>query len=315
MATKLDQLLTDLDSGDELLRIKALQWLAHELDISDAGSVVERIRKATSDASPAVRYYARLALDEIARRGGLAREVPAQQENEILELLGHDASEVRLRGVLSAYGTRSPRLFEALTDLLRREDDPWVRASLVKAVAGYRRRISLPLLMKYLDDPDGRVRANTVEALAELDNPVVTSRLAEMVDDPEHRVQSAVLTALGRGSSTSGDIRPRIESMLASEMVWLQASAVYVIQELMPGWALETLQVFLERGVRDRRLRGRVINLIDVLARRRASGRDPAAGESPPERRGPSVHDDESDETTLPTSPGAKRDKNARSDH
>lgn len=310
MATKLDQLLTDLEAGDELLQIKALQWLAHEMDIADAGGVIERIRRLTSDPSPAVRYYARLALDEIARRGGLAREVPAQEEDEILDLLAHEASEVRLRGVLSAYQTRTTRLFDALTDLLRREGDPWVRASLVKAVAGYRRKLSLPLLMKYLDDPDGRVRANTVEALAELENPVVMSRLAEMVVDPEHRVQSAVLTALGRGSTASGDIRPRIESMLVSEMIWLQASAVYVIQEVMPDWALEALEVFLERGVRDRRLRGRTANLIEVLRRRRASG-----NVAPPPRRGPSIHDDEGDPTTLPTSPGADRDKNARTDH
>ena len=298
MATKLDQLLSDLSQDDELLRIKALQWLSHEMAPDDAAAVLDRIRRLTSDGSPAVRYYARLALDEIARRGGVARDVPAQEENEILSLLGHEASEVRLRGVLSAYNTRSSRLFDALSDLLRREDDAWVRASLVKAVAGYRRKLSLPLLMKFLEDPDGRVRSNAVEVLAELDNPVVTAKLAEMVDDPEHRVQSAVLTALGRTSDV-GDIRPRIESMLTSDHVWLQASGVYVIQELMPGWALEALEVFLERGVKDRRLRGRVANLIEVLRRR-------VPGEIEPERpRAPSIHDDAQDESTLPTSPGA----------
>lgn len=305
-STKLDQLLSDLDEDDELRRIKALQWLAHEMSIADAGGVLDRIRKLTSDAAPAVRYYARLALDEIARRGGIARDVPAQAEDEILALLAHDASEVRLRGVLSAYQTRTTRLFDALTDLLRRESDPWVRASLVRALAGYRRKLSLPLLMKFLDDPDGRVRANTVEALAELDNPVVTSRLAEMVDDPEHRVQSAVLTALARGGSSAGDIRPRIESMLASEMVWLQASAVYVVQETMPDWALESLLTFLERGVRDRRLRGRVGNLVEVLERRRASG------DTAPPRRVVSLADHDSDESTVSTSPGADRGDHAR---
>lgn len=302
MTNKLSQLFLDLDSGDETRRIKALQWVAHEMDIEDAGGVLDRVRKLTSDAAPAVRYYARLALDEIARRGGAAREVPAQAEQEILELLAHDASEVRLRGVLSAYQTRTPKLFDALSDLLRREDDPWVRASLVRAVAGYQRKISLPLLMKFLSDPDGRVRANTVEALAELDNPVVAARLAEMVDDPEHRVQSAVLTALARGGSAAGDIRPRIESMLTSEMVWLQASAVYVIQEIMPDWGLETLLSFLERGVRDRRLRGRVANLVEVLERRRQSG------DTSPPRRGLSVKDVDSPEGEIPTSPGADRD-------
>ena len=310
MATKLHQLLTDLDSGDELLRVKALQWLAHEMDVHDAGSVLDKIRKLTSDASPAVRYYARLALDEIARRGGAASDVPAHEEDEILALLSHDASEVRLRGVLSAYQTRSPRLFDALTDLLRREEDPWVRASLVRAVAGYGRKISLPLLMRFLDDRDGRVRANTVEALADLENPVVTARLAEMVNDPEHRVQSAVLTALARGGTATGDIRPRIQAMLSSEMVWLQASAVYVIQETMPDWALETLLEFLERGVRDRRLRGRVGNLVEVLERRRASGNT-----APPPRRGVSKFDDAPEEKDVTTNPGAHGDDQHRTDH
>ena len=303
MATKLAQLLDDLDAGDELAKIKALQWLGYEMDPGEAPAVLERIRRLTSDAAPAVRYYARLALDEIARRGGLAREVPAQAESEILELLGHDAPEVRLRGVLSAYETRTDRLFDTLSDLLRREADPWVRASLVKAVSGYKRRLSLPLLMKFLEDPDGRVRANTVEALAELDNPMVTARLAEMVDDPEHRVQSAVLTALAKGSTTD-DIRPRLESMLSTEHIWLQASAVYVIQEVMPRWALDVLLAFAERGIRDRRLRGRVANLIEVLARRRQSGDDDTPR---PRREAPKLADEELTEHDIPTRPGAKK--------
>lgn len=304
MASKLDQLLSDLSGEDELLKIKALQWLGYEMDPAEAPTVLERIRRLTSDAAPAVRYYARLALDEIARRGGIAPETPAQGENEILTLLAHEAPEVRLRGVLSAYHTRSTPLFEALSALLRREDDPWVRASLVKAVAGYRRKLSLPLLIKYLDDADGRVRANTVEALAELDNPVVTARLAEMIDDPEHRVQSAVLTALAKGAGSEGDIRPRLESMLASDLVWLQASAVYVVQEVLPRWGLDVLLAFAERGIKDRRLRGRVANLIEVLARRRERGEEAA----PPVRTAPSFADEPAlDERDVPTRPGAKR--------
>jgi HEAT repeat protein len=300
MPTKLELLLTDLASGDETAKIKALQWLGHEMDPGDAGRVLNEIRRLTGDAAPAIRYYARLALDEIARRGGLAQDVPAREEQEILDLLGHEASEVRLRGVLSAYQIRTPGLFDALTRLLRAEADPWVRASLVKAVAGYRRRVSVPLLMKYLEDEDGRVRANTVEALAELENPVVMSKILELIDDPEHRVQSAVLTALGRGRP--GDIRPKIESMLASEMVWLQASAVYVIQETMPDWALDVLEAFANAGIRDRRLRGRVANLIEVLVRRKISG------EPPPKRNPVSLvdFDEDDDITTQPTDGGGR---------
>jgi hypothetical protein len=111
-----------------------------------------------------------------------------------------------------------------------------------------------------------------------MDNPVITSWIAEMVDDPEHRVQSAVLAALGRGMD--GNIRPRIESMLASGRIWLQASAVYVLQETMPGWAYEVLERYYLRGVEDRRLRERVRNLLAVLARR-TPGSTPVAFEEP----------------------------------
>ncbi|MBI4859561.1 MAG: HEAT repeat domain-containing protein [Candidatus Riflebacteria bacterium] len=266
MADSLDQLLVDLETGTEEKRIKALQWIGYQMDPADGARVSGVVRRLASDPSPAIRYHARLALDEIERRTGVTRPAPAQQESEILELLAHEAPEVRLRGVLSGYAIRSEPLFEKLTQLLRDERDPWVRASLVKAVASYRRKVSLPLLVKALEDPDGRVRANTVEALATLDNPVISSRIAEMVDDPEHRVQSAVLTALSRDGG--GDIRPRIETMLASGRVWLQASAVYVLQELMPPWSQELLEGFLKRGIEDRRLRTRVVNIIEVLSRR-----------------------------------------------
>jgi len=264
---KIDEHLVRLTSGTEEERVKSLQWLTYDLDPAESHRVFGVIRNLTSDESPAIRYHARLALDEISRRSGVSsRPLPAT-EDEILLMLAHDDAEVRLRGALACYDSvRSSRLFETLTALLRTEQDAWVRASLVKAVAGYRRKVSLPLLVRCLRDPDGRVRANTVEALADLDNPVVVSMIADMIDDPEHRVQSAVLIALGKGSD--GDIRPRIETMLASNRVWLQASAVYVIQEAMPVWALPVLEGFFEKNIEDRRLRERVGNLILVLRRR-----------------------------------------------
>jgi hypothetical protein len=275
MGRKLEDLIAQLEEAGEEKQIKALQWIAYEMDPADLARVLPLLRRLSGHSSPAVRFHARLALDEVERRSGVDRAPAPHDERELLAMLGDASAEVRLRGALSCYAVRSAGLFRALRDLLRREGDPWVRASLVKALAAYRRTVSLPLLMRHLSDPDGRVRANTVEALAELENPVVNSRIAEMIDDPEHRVQAAVLAALGREGK--GNIRPRVESMLASGRVWLQSSAVYVLQQVMPPWGLEVLERFQEAGIGDRRLRGRVANLVEVI-RRRDPGASASAG-------------------------------------
>jgi hypothetical protein len=291
MDDRLHKLEQDLQAGAEEKQIKALEVIAYELAPQEAEPLVPTIRRLTSDPNPALRYYSRLALDQLGLRSGREAEPLVDGEAEIATLLTAPDSDLRLRGVLSAYRVQSPLLFQTLTDVLRHESDPWVRASLVKALARYRRPVSLPLLMKFLADDDGRVRANTVEALAELENPVVLSRLAEMIDDPEHRVQSAVLAALGRAGN--GDIRPRIRSMLLSGQIWLQASAVYLIQTLSPDWGLELLEEAHSLGLADRRLRSRVENLIGVFLRR-------SAGQTlPPDP--PELPDDGSEVTCPPT--------------
>lgn len=258
--------MVELTSDVEARQIAALQHLGTDLDPTQPGALLDAIRDLTSASSPALRYHARLALDEIGQRAGRRPQSLPTDPVEIQRLLTHEAPEVRLKGVLASYYVQGDSLFAELTSLVRTEKHPWVKASLVKALAQYRRNRSIPLLVGYLNDADGRVRANTVEALGVFDNPLVLARVAEMVDDPEHRVQSAVLTLLGRDAA--GNIRPRIESMLGSGLVWLQASAVHVIQETSPPWALEVLDWILSRGIEDRRIRGRVNNLMTVLRRR-----------------------------------------------
>jgi hypothetical protein len=43
--TKLETLLSDLTAGDETAKIKALQWLGHEMDPGDGPRVLTEIRR------------------------------------------------------------------------------------------------------------------------------------------------------------------------------------------------------------------------------------------------------------------------------
>lgn len=258
----------DIHQEDEASQIRALRQCAEHLNPQVNELLLDRIRHLTAHPSPNVRYHARIALDEIRARFPKTPAPLPDSLEAIKELLDSPNPDTRLKGVMAANRTRIPELFKTLIELLRRERDPWVKASLVKAVGTYQSNVSLPLLMKFLEDADGRVRANTVESLSGWQNAVVENRVAQMVDDPEHRVQAAVLTFLGRGGRS---IQDRIQEMLDSDLVWLQASAIYVIGTLQPPWAIEILSAHYKKGIRDRRLRARVLNWIGVLERREAT--------------------------------------------
>jgi hypothetical protein len=256
----------------------------------DTSGIYGWLRRLTGHASPRVRYHARRVLADLqALQPALGPRIPATAK-EAGERLESNDPDLRLGAVLGARKLLDPELLPLLLAKLRVERDSWVRASLVKALADYRNPLVLPALVKSLGDPDGRVRANTVEALSGWENPVVESRIAQLVDDPEHRVQAAVLTFLGRGGHS---IRERVEKMLESGHVWLQSTAVYVLGTLKPPWAVELLMAFHKSGIKDRRLRERVVNWIGVLERTSEIGPDePEIPEGEDEAvRGPALPD------------------------
>lgn len=292
------------DSPDELLEldeippdedqlIQRIEGMVRDFDPArENAALYGELRALTAHDSPRVRYHARRILSDLQKLApALGPHVPTTREETEAQLSSNDP-DVRLGAVLGARKLVDPELLPPLLEKLRTERDSWVRASLVKAVADYRNRMVLPLLVKCLEDPDGRVRANTVEALAGWENPVVESRIAQMVDDPEHRVQAAVLTFLGRGGHS---IRERIEKMLASGYVWLQSTAVYVMGNLKPPWAVEILTEFQKKGIRDRRLRERVVNWIGVLGRTSTMG--------PDEPQIPQIPDETDPEETVHQAP------------
>lgn len=250
---------------DEDALIQKIEGLVRDFDPArDTAPVYAELRQLTAHGSPRVRYHARGVLSDLQKLApALGPRIPTTLAETIEQLSSNDP-DLRLGAVLGARKLVVADLLPVLLEKLRVERDSWVRASLVKAVADHKNPMVLPLLVKCLEDPDGRVRANTVEALGSWENPVVESRIAQMVDDPEHRVQAAVLTFLGRGGHS---IRERIEKMLSSGYLWLQSTAVYVLGNLKPPWAVEILSEFQKKGIKDRRLRERVVNWIGVLER------------------------------------------------
>lgn len=248
----LDKLELDLTSPDEHVRREAV------LAITEAGDpdLAGMLKKATTDPSPAVRFFARRGLDRLARQEGppktdawsraLAEAAGDRISTKNWRLLLSDPDpEKRVTHVLATLKIQDPSILPLLWERLRPETDSRVRASLVKAIGRFRKRDSFDVLALLLNDADPRVKANAIEALDELADIRLEPLLGPMLGDPDNRIRGNALKAISRFS------RPRAlagaHEMAASPDVWMRATAVWLYRELGGEQAKQALQRMLHR--------------------------------------------------------------------
>jgi HEAT repeat protein len=248
----LDKLELDLTSPDEHVRREAV------LAITEAGEpeLAELLKKATTDPSPAVRFFARRGLDKLSRLEGAPRtdawsRALAEAAGDRIStknwrlLLADPDPEKRVTHVLATLKIQDPSILPLLWERLRPETDSRVRASLVKAIGRFRKRDSFDVLALLLNDADPRVRANAIEALDELADVRLEPLLGPMLGDPDNRIRGNALKAMARFS------RPRAlagaHEMAASADVWMRSTAVWLYRELGGEQAKQALQRMLHR--------------------------------------------------------------------
>lgn len=118
----------------------------------------------------------------------------------------------------------------ALMELYDREEDPFVRATLVKVVGYLGDASHIPFLKKALEDPNSRVIANTIEALEQIGGDTSFRLIMEHVDSDSPRIKANAIAAIYRMRGLI--LKETIEEMFTAGDESMRASAIYIVGEL-----------------------------------------------------------------------------------
>jgi len=240
---RLDELVFGLGSEIEEERKLCLTWLA-QLGTPDVLPYLERF---TNDGSASVRQLARQLSRGLNERLELGKDHP--WGHDPVELLVHPTPKARLAGALLCYEKQSPELKSILVERIKAEDDPFVLASLVKALRHYPEPAVIELLSDHLLDPDPRIRSNTIESLMCYEHQRLFRRISHMLNDPDDRVRGTVLIYLAKRQPDK--IRPLLDALAKGSESWKRRAARHAFHGLC--WELPLCLNLSERAreVRD----------------------------------------------------------------
>ncbi len=270
---ELEKLMFDMRHESPSVRQDAAKKLAGRKD----PSLLPQLRALLHDDDPGVRRSAREAgralLNAVAPRAG-SPAVLGQFEEQLAQSpeTARQALERVLDVALSCGVTATA---EALTERLRVEKAPFVRAGLLSALGMVGDERAAPLLKELAKDPDARVRANAVDALELLGGAQDVSAAIACLADPDPRVRAAAIAA-----STGFQREPfvtHLRQMLASETTAERAAGLYALQavlipergELLREYLLRESQPKLYESAADalvKELAGDVVALERILA-------------------------------------------------
>ncbi|PKK90714.1 MAG: hypothetical protein CVV64_07490 [Candidatus Wallbacteria bacterium HGW-Wallbacteria-1] len=191
----LDQLLFNLESGDERMRLNALR----EIRDYDDPVTLEAVRIATRDQSRNVRKLASATFRFMkTRKGMLPKSELFHVENaiggstvsdpaELNEILVNGDRTAKIQALKSIPFNAGSMILEVLTKSLAIEKDSHVKPILATVTGMVGDSEVVPLLSSLLRDEDSRVRANAVEALCYTGDKTILSIVAPMINDSERR--------------------------------------------------------------------------------------------------------------------------------
>lgn len=175
-----------------------------------------------SDISQVVRNRAVLSLGKI----GSARVI-----GHLLSAYGkEEESSIRENIILACMKINSELTLARVSERFSGEDNPKVRANLVKNLGNARNGNSVVFFSKALKDFDGRVRANAVEALGGLKDQSLIDMIIPFLNDSNNRVRSNAALALWMIGGTAAILT--LKQMLRSSHKQMRSSAAWAIGEI-----------------------------------------------------------------------------------
>lgn len=118
----------------------------------------------------------------------------------------------------------------AIVEILAKHEEPYLKSSGVLALGRLKLVENLPIIARYIKDPDDRIRANAIEALEALGEPKVVPLIQSAVMDPSARTRANAAKALWK----YGDlwVIENVTSMLDGDNPDYHAAAAYVLGEM-----------------------------------------------------------------------------------
>ncbi len=175
---------------------------------------------------------------EAIKKLGEQKEVVATEP--LLGLIHDSVKSVRLYAVQSLGLIGENRVLTPLLNLLNSEQDAFVVATLVKAIARVGGAQLIPIIARYLKDPDARTRANTIEALEIIGDPKIIKFLIPLLQDENNRVKANTIKVLSKFGKTN--MFEKLEEMLQSDDVSIRGSAIYALSAIGGEQVIELLE-------------------------------------------------------------------------
>ena len=235
----LPALHADLASLDAETRRRAV------LGLGRAGGQESResLEALLDDADPALYFYARTALDQIAARALEGEPVVPPDAEALRRVLGAGSDAERREMLARCAAAPRKSHLAVLVAHLTVESKPVVLGALVRAVLAHRDEGSLDAALQMLYHPDARVRAAAVEGFWEWEHPKVHAAVLDRRGDPSPRVKGdALVFAVLMDRRAAAE---QVRAMLAGDKPWVRLAAVYVLGRVRREWATPILSGIL----------------------------------------------------------------------
>lgn len=215
-----------------------------EIDIDEK---ITFLKEALNDNHRAVRYTSVTFLKDLEH----------EQVEELLIYALCDSDEwVRVRAVEGLSRLDSPDVAEIFVKYLDQEENPKVKATLVKHLGLFQEDGLIPTIACYLEDEDARVRANAVEGLGFYPSERVLHIIKPFLEDDNPRIRANVALILSKTSDTKAQLT--IDEMLDSKNSYQIVGAIFSLGELKDEKYIPKLFEYLnhpsaliQRNVRD----------------------------------------------------------------
>ena len=175
-----------------------------------------------NDISPTVRNRAVLSIGKIGSARVISQLVDA--------FLHEDENHIRDAIVKISLELNQDLALARLTEKFTNEENPRIRAMIIKSLGRAANQKAVVLLAKALRDTDPRVRANAVESLGQLKEAQYSELLFPMLNDSNNRVRSNAATALWKLGGTGAILT--LKQMLRSSHKQMRSSAAWALGEI-----------------------------------------------------------------------------------
>lgn len=130
-----------------------------------------------------------------------------------------------------------------LKELLKKEKDPFVIATLVKTIGFIGRSDSIELLKPFLKNSDARIIANTIEGLTGIDDDNLLKVFEGFLEHNDYRIAATAAKAIWNFNRDK--VRTIIEKFCSSNDIWKKKSALYTCKKIEDAAIVDSIRTLI----------------------------------------------------------------------